>query len=127
MKKGITTFCTTLLALFVAVEASAQGLVRRNATGLPTRPGAAAASTGSAGSEADDSGSAPALNWDAAPVDIVFQAYGEQLDKRNFRKQVSHMDCIEKVGTIDKTESKRGAALYRFNEKEFSKTGIFKL
>jgi len=53
--------------------------------------------------------------------------YGEQLDKRNFRKQVAHMDCIEKVGTIDKTESKRGAALYRFNEKEFSKTGIFKL
>lgn len=58
----------------------------------------------------------------------LFEAiYGEQLDKRNFRKQVSHMDCIEKVGTIDKTGSKRGAALYRFNEKEFSKTGIFKL
>lgn len=53
--------------------------------------------------------------------------YGEPLDKRNFRKQVANMECIEKVGTIDKTESKRGAALYRFNEKEFSRTGIFKL
>ena len=49
------------------------------------------------------------------------------LDKRNFRKQVAQMDCIEKVGTVDKTESKRGAALYRFNEKVFSRTGIFKL
>lgn len=53
--------------------------------------------------------------------------YGEPLDKRNFRKQVANMECIEKVGTIDKTGSKRGAALYRFNEKEFSRTGIFKL
>lgn len=53
--------------------------------------------------------------------------YGTPLDKRNFRKQVAQMDCIEKVGTIDKTESKRGAALYRFNEREFSRTGIFKL
>lgn len=53
--------------------------------------------------------------------------YGMPLDKRNFRKQVAQMDCIEKVGTVDKTESKRGAALYRFNEKVFSRTGIFKL
>ena len=81
MKKNMLAFGVSLVAFFIAVEASAQGLVRRNATGLPTRPGAAAASTGSAGSETDDSGSAPALNWDAAPVDIVFQAYGEQLDK----------------------------------------------
>ena len=53
--------------------------------------------------------------------------YGISLDKRNFRKQVAHTACIEKVGAIDKSESKRGAALYRFNESVFRKTGIFKL
>ncbi len=53
--------------------------------------------------------------------------YDTSLDKRNFRKQVAHTACIEKVGAIDKSESKRGAALYRFNENIFKKTGIFKL
>lgn len=53
--------------------------------------------------------------------------YGMSLDKRNFRKQVAQTACVEKVGTIDKSESKRGAALYRFNESVFRKTGIFKL
>ena len=53
--------------------------------------------------------------------------YGEPLDKRNFRKHVARMDYVEKVGTIDKTGSKRGAAVYRFNESKYSKTGIFKL
>lgn len=53
--------------------------------------------------------------------------YGIALDKRNFRKQVAQRDCIEKVGTVDKSESRRGAALYRFNERLFNKTGNFKL
>jgi len=53
--------------------------------------------------------------------------YGVSLDKRNFRKHIAQMDYIEKVGTIDKTGSKRGAAVYRFNESKYSKTGIFKL
>lgn len=53
--------------------------------------------------------------------------YGESLDKRNFRKQVAQMDYIEKVGTIDKTESKRGAALYRFNKDKYTNKGTFKL
>lgn len=52
---------------------------------------------------------------------------GEPLDKRNFRKQVAQMDYVEKVGTIDKTGSKRGAALYRFNEEKYEKSGTFKL
>lgn len=61
-------------------------------------------------------------------LQFLYEAiYGVTLDKRNFRKQVAQMDCIEKVGTIDKSESKRGAALYRFNENEFSKTKNFKL
>lgn len=53
--------------------------------------------------------------------------YGESLDKRNFRKQVALMDYVEKVGTIDKTGSKRGAALYRFNEDKYNRKGTFKL
>lgn len=42
---------------------------------------------------------------------------GESLDKRNFRKRVAEMDCIEKTDQIDKSGSKRGAALYKFNDK----------
>lgn len=53
--------------------------------------------------------------------------YGEPFDKRNFRKHVARMDYVEKVGTIDKTGSKRGAALYRFNEVKYEKSGTFKL
>ena len=41
---------------------------------------------------------------------------GEEIDKRNFRKRIKDMDFIEKTDKIDKTGSKRGAALYRFNK-----------
>lgn len=40
----------------------------------------------------------------------------EPLDKRNFRKQVAKMDCIESTGQIDKERSRRGALLYKFND-----------
>jgi len=53
--------------------------------------------------------------------------YGEQLDKRNFRKRIKDMDFIEKTELIDKTSSKRGAYLYRFNKKAYSEDSIFKL
>ena len=43
--------------------------------------------------------------------------HGEDLDKRNFRKRIKEMDFIEKTGLIDKTGSKRGAYLYRFNKR----------
>ena len=45
---------------------------------------------------------------------------GEEVDKRNFRKRIKEMDFIEKTELIDKTSSKRGAYLYRFNKKAFS-------
>jgi len=41
---------------------------------------------------------------------------GESLDKRNFRKRVAEMDYIEKTDMIDKSGSRRGAALYKFND-----------
>lgn len=53
--------------------------------------------------------------------------YGEAIDKRNFRKRVAEMDFIEKTDKIDKTGSKRGAALYQFNNKAYRKDPKFKL
>ena len=96
MKKNILAFCISLVAFFIALDASSQGLSRRqsllNRTGAAARPRAAAPAasatageTGEAGEESADPKEAPALNWDAAPVDIVFQAYGEQLDKTILR------------------------------------------
>lgn len=53
--------------------------------------------------------------------------YGEAIDKRNFRKRIAEMDYIEKTDKIDKTSSKRGAAMYKFNEKAYRKAPKFKL
>lgn len=53
--------------------------------------------------------------------------YGEAMDKRNFRKRIAELACIEKTDKIDKTGSKRGAVLYRFNEELYHKTPKFKL
>lgn len=51
--------------------------------------------------------------------------YDVQFDKRNFRKKVSQMDFVENTGEIDKTSSRKGAALYRFNPDRYE--GIFKI
>ena len=52
---------------------------------------------------------------------------GEELDKRNFRKRIKDMDFIEKTELIDKTGSKRGAYLYRFNNRAYNEDSNFKL
>lgn len=52
---------------------------------------------------------------------------GEELDKRNFRKRIKEMDFIEKTDLIDKTSSKRGAFLYRFNRRVYDEDPNFKL
>jgi len=52
---------------------------------------------------------------------------GEGLDKRNFRKRIKEMDFIEKTELIDKTGSKRGAYLYRFNRRAYDEDPNFKL
>ncbi len=50
----------------------------------------------------------------------VYEAIlGDEVDKRNFRKRIKQMDFIEKTDLIDKTTSKRGAALYRFNKRAY--------
>lgn len=53
--------------------------------------------------------------------------YGEKMDKRNFRKRVQGMDFIEKTDKIDKSGSKRGAYLYRFNGRAYREDSKFKL
>ena len=52
---------------------------------------------------------------------------GEEIDKRNFRKRIKDLDCIEKTELVDKLTSKRGAALYRFNKKAYNEVKTFKL
>lgn len=52
---------------------------------------------------------------------------GEPLDKRNFRKRVAETDCIEKTEFIDKTNSRRGAYLYRFNDHAYLSHPKFKI
>lgn len=52
---------------------------------------------------------------------------GEALDKRNFRKRIAEIDCIEKTDLIDKSTSRRGATLYRFNSGKYRRTHDFKL
>ena len=52
---------------------------------------------------------------------------GEEVDKRNFRKRTKEMDFIEKTELIDKSGSKRGAYLYRFNKKAYKEDPNFKL
>lgn len=52
---------------------------------------------------------------------------GEEVDKRNFRKRIKDMEFIEKTELIDKTGSKRGAYLYRFNKNAYNEDPTFKL
>ena len=52
---------------------------------------------------------------------------GEEVDKRNFRKRIKDMNFIEKTELIDKTGSKRGAFLYRFNKRAYNVDLNFKL
>ena len=52
---------------------------------------------------------------------------GEAVDKRNFRKRIKEMEFIEKTELIDKTGSKRGAYLYRFNSKAYNEETNFRL
>ena len=52
---------------------------------------------------------------------------GAELDKRNFRKRIKDMDFIEKTELMDKTSSKRGAYLYRFNNRAYNDAPNYKL
>lgn len=51
----------------------------------------------------------------------------EHIDKRNFRKRIAEMECIEKTEFIDKNSSRRGAYLYKFNQDVYNKDLKFRL
>lgn len=42
--------------------------------------------------------------------------YGQNLDKRNFRKKMMSFGFLEKLDEVDKTGSKKGAFFYKFKE-----------
>ena len=52
---------------------------------------------------------------------------GENIDKRNFRKRIAENCCIEKTDQIDKTSSRRGASLYKFNDRAYRRDPKFKI
>jgi 8-oxo-dGTP diphosphatase len=45
--------------------------------------------------------------------------YAHELDKRNFRKKILSMGILEKLEEKDKTTSKKGAYLYRFDKQKY--------
>lgn len=45
--------------------------------------------------------------------------YQKELDKRNFRKKILSMGLLEKLEEKDKSSSKKGAFLYRFNQEKY--------
>jgi len=47
--------------------------------------------------------------------------YQAELDKRNFRKKILAMDVLIKLDTKDKSSSRKGAFLYRFDKKKYQK------
>ncbi|MEI6864898.1 NUDIX domain-containing protein [Flavicella sp.] len=47
--------------------------------------------------------------------------YQKQFDNRNFRKKIIALDILTKLEEKDKTSSKKGAYLYKFNRKKYDK------
>jgi 8-oxo-dGTP diphosphatase len=55
-------------------------------------------------------------------LQMLYEAiYQKKLDNRNFRKKLLAMDILEKLETKDKSTSKKGAYLYRFDLKRYNK------
>jgi len=55
-------------------------------------------------------------------LQMLYEAiYQKTLDNRNFRKKLLAMDILEKLETKDKSTSKKGAFLYRFDKRRYNK------
>jgi len=53
-------------------------------------------------------------------LQLLYEAiYQKELDKRNFRKKILSMELLDKLQEKDKSNSKKGAFLYRFNQKKY--------
>ncbi|GEP95986.1 NUDIX hydrolase [Chitinophaga cymbidii] len=51
--------------------------------------------------------------------DLYEEIYQRELDKRNFRKKILAMGIMEKLDEKDKSTSKKGAHLYRFDKQKY--------
>lgn len=61
-------------------------------------------------------------NFTIPQLQMLYEAiYQKRLDNRNFRKKLLSMDVLEKLDTKDKSSSKKGAYLYRFDKKRYNK------
>jgi len=55
-------------------------------------------------------------------LQVLYEAiYQAELDKRNFRKKILAMGVLIKLDTKDKSSSRKGAFLYRFDKKKYQK------
>ncbi|KPL14601.1 MAG: DNA mismatch repair protein MutT [Bacteroides sp. SM23_62] len=55
-------------------------------------------------------------------LQMLYEAiYQKKFDNRNFRKKLLAMDVLEKLEIKDKSTSKKGAYLYRFDKKRYNK------
>lgn len=53
-------------------------------------------------------------------LQLLYEAiYQTTFDKRNFRKKILEMNILEKLEEKDKSNSKKGAFLYRFNKEKY--------
>jgi 8-oxo-dGTP diphosphatase len=61
-------------------------------------------------------------NFTIPQLQMLYEAiYQKTLDNRNFRKKLLAMDVLEKLETKDKSTSKKGAYLYRFDKIRYKK------
>jgi 8-oxo-dGTP diphosphatase len=61
-------------------------------------------------------------NFTIPQLQMLYEAiYQKTLDNRNFRKKLLAMDILEKLEIKDKSTSKKGAFLYRFDKKRYNK------
>jgi hypothetical protein len=61
-------------------------------------------------------------NFTIPQLQMLYEAiYQKTLDNRNFRKKLLAMDILEKLEIKDKSSSKKGAFLYRFDKKRYNK------
>lgn len=47
------------------------------------------------------------------------EIFDEKLDKRNFTKKINSMDILEKLDEKDKSSSRKGSFLYKFNQEKY--------
>jgi len=54
-------------------------------------------------------------------IKLYEEIYQKKIDKRNFRKKILSMNLLKRLDEKDKSTSKRGAFLYRFDKKKYNK------